>query len=124
MALIKLVGFLVGLRFGASLWGFAWASPSGFAFGLRLRASPSGPPEPTTRLKNPWAMLGVVPEFPAKHPRQTAVVLTAKHGRAAYQHTPDTSSTTTRRRRQITATTTTTITTTATSGNIYRRSFE
>ena len=29
---------------------FGGASPSGFAFGLRLRASPSGPPEATTRL--------------------------------------------------------------------------
>ena len=34
VALIRLVGFLVGLRLRAS--------PSGFAFGLRLRASPSG----------------------------------------------------------------------------------
>ena len=42
VALIRLVGFLVGLRLRAS--------PSGFAFGLRLRASPSGPPEATTRL--------------------------------------------------------------------------
>ena len=33
VAIIKLVGFLVGLRFGAS--------PSGFAFGLRLRARPN-----------------------------------------------------------------------------------
>jgi len=46
VAIIKLVGFLVGLRFGASLWGFAFglrlrASPSGFAFGLRLRARPN-----------------------------------------------------------------------------------
>jgi len=34
VALIKLVGFLVGLRL--------WAAPSGCAFGLRLRAAPSG----------------------------------------------------------------------------------
>ena len=47
------IGRLFG---GASLSGFAFglrlrASPSGFAFGLRLRASPSGPPEATTRLR-------------------------------------------------------------------------
>ena len=46
VAIIKLVGFLVGLRFGASPSGFAFglrlrASPSGFAFGLRLRARPN-----------------------------------------------------------------------------------
>ena len=47
VALIKLAGFLVGLRLRASPSCFAFglrlrASPSGFAFGLRLRASPSG----------------------------------------------------------------------------------
>ena len=56
VAIIKLVGFLVGLRFGAS--------PSGFAFGLRLRASPSGPPEPTTRLRTHGRCPGSFPNSP------------------------------------------------------------
>ena len=80
VAIIKLVGFLVGLRFGAS--------PSGFAFGLRLRASPSGfafgPARTHESTQNPWAMPGVVPGFPTKHPRHTAVVFAAEHRRAAF----------------------------------------
>ena len=80
VALIKLVGFLVGLRL--------WAAPSGCAFGLRLRAAPSGfafgPARSHDSTQNPWAMPGVVPGFPTKHPRQTAVVLTAKSGRAVF----------------------------------------
>ena len=73
VAIIKLVGFLVGLRFGASLWGFA--------FGLRLRASPSGPPEPTTRLRTHGRCPGSFPDSPQNThdtprsylPRKTAV---------------------------------------------------
>ena len=70
--------FLVGLR----------ASPPGFAFGLRLRASPSGfafgPARSHDSAHNPWAMPGVVPGFPTKHPRHTAVVaFAAEHRRAA-----------------------------------------
>ena len=80
MALIKLAGFLVGLRFGASLWGFA--------FGLRLRASPSGfafgPARTHDSTQNPWAMPGVVPGFPTKHPRHTAVVFAAENRRAVF----------------------------------------
>ena len=38
--------------------------------------------------RNPRAMPGVVPEFPSNHPRQTAVVLTAKRGRAAFWSLP------------------------------------
>ena len=74
VALIKLAGFLVGLRLRAS--------PSGFAFGLRLRASPSGPPEATTRLRTHGRTPGVVPGF--THPRHTAVVFAAERRRAAF----------------------------------------
>ena len=97
VALIRLVGFLVGLRLRASPRaspsGFAFglrlrASPSGFAFGLRLRASPSGfafgPARSHDSTQNPWAMPGVVPGFPTKHPRHTAVVFAADHRRAAF----------------------------------------
>ena len=77
VAIIKLVGFLVGLRFGASPSG----SPSGFAFGLRLRASPSGPPEPTNRLRTHGRCPGSFPDSPQNThgtprsylPRNTAV---------------------------------------------------
>ena len=76
------IGRLFG---GASLWGFAFA---GFAFGLRLRASPSGfafgPARTHESTQNPWAMPGVVPGFPTKHPRHTAVVFAAEHRRAAF----------------------------------------
>ena len=59
--------------------------PSGFAFGLRLRASPSfGPARSHGSSHNPWAMPGVVPGFPTKHPRHTAVVFAAEHRRAAF----------------------------------------
>ena len=61
---------------------FGGASPSGFAFGLRLRASPSGPPEATTRLRTHGRTPGVVPGF--THPRHTAVVFTAERRRAAF----------------------------------------
>ena len=47
------IGRLFG---GASLWGFA--------FGLRLRASPSGPPEPTTRLRTHGRCPGSFPNSP------------------------------------------------------------
>ena len=83
VAIIKLVGFLVGLRFGASPSGFAFglrlrASPSGFAFGLRLR--PPGP-EPTTRLRTHGRCPGSFPDSPQNThgtprsylPRNTAV---------------------------------------------------
>ena len=74
------IGRLFG---GASLLR---ASPSGFAFGASPSgfASSPGPARTHDSTQNPWAMPGVVPEFPSKHPRQTAVVLTAKRGRAAF----------------------------------------
>ena len=79
VAIIKLVGFLVGLRFGASPSGFARVR--GFAFGLRLRASPSGPPEPTNRLRTHGRCPGSFPDSPQNThgtprsylPRNTAV---------------------------------------------------
>ena len=43
---------------------FGGASPSGFAFGLRLRASPSGPPEATTRLNTHGRCPGSFPDSP------------------------------------------------------------
>ena len=77
------IGRLFG---GASLSGFAFglrlrASPSGFAFGLRLRASPSGPPEATTRLRTHGRCPGSFPDSPQNThdtprsylPRKTAV---------------------------------------------------
>ena len=68
VAIIKLVGF-----FGR---GFALrASPSGFAF---------GPARTHDSTQYPWAMPGVVPGFPTKHPRHTAVVFAAEHRRAAF----------------------------------------
>ena len=60
---------------------FGGASPSGFAFGLRLRASPSGPPEATTRLRTHGRCPGSFPDPPQNThgtprsylPRNTAV---------------------------------------------------
>ena len=63
----------MGLRLGASPWGFA--------FGLRLRASPLGPPEATTRLRTHGRCPGSFPDSPQNThgtprsylPRNTAV---------------------------------------------------
>ena len=80
------VGRLSGVNKIGRLFG--GASPSGFAFGLRIRASPSGfafgPARSHDSTHNPWAMPGVVPGFPTKHPRHIAIVFGAEHRRAAF----------------------------------------
>ena len=110
VAIIKLAGFLVGLRLRASPSGFAFdlrASPSGFAFDLRaspsgfaffglrlrpspsgfavgLRASPSGPPEAKTRLRTHGRCPGSFPDSPQNtHDTPRSYVVFAAESRRA-----------------------------------------
>ena len=86
VALIKETGVFVWLRLRLRRDARHRRPPPTPATDARHRRPPP-PPTPARSHDpswNPRAMPGVVPEFPSKHPRQTAVVLTAKRGRAAF----------------------------------------
>ena len=84
VALIKETGVFVRLRLRLRQDARHRRPPPTPATDARHRRPPPTPARSHDSSRNPRAMPGVVPEFPSKHPRQTAVVLTAKRGRAAF----------------------------------------
>ena len=84
VALIKETGVFVRLRLRLRRDARHRRPPPTPATDARHQRPPPTPARSQDSGRNSRAMPGVVPEFPSKHPRQTAVVLTAKRGRAAF----------------------------------------
>jgi hypothetical protein len=88
VALIKETGVFVRLRLRLRRDARHRRPPPTPATDARHQRPPPTPARSQDSGRNSRAMPGVVPEFPSKHPWQTAVVLTSKRGRAAFWSVP------------------------------------
>ena len=84
VALMKETGVFVRLRLRLRRDARHRRPPPTPATDAHHRRPPPTPARSHDPSRKPRAMPGVVPAFPSKHPRHTAVVFTAKHRRAVF----------------------------------------